>query len=340
MSRSQQKVVQYLNEAHAAEGGLVNELVAQIAMTPKGAYRSALERHLGETRDHAERLERRLAELGEGGNPLQAILGAYQSALGQAIALGRAPLAMLRGTGGEEKILKNAKDSAAAEAMEIATYTALERLATAVGDEPTAKLARSIRADEERMLQRVLAEIPKLAQAVVGAEVDGEPSYDITQTGAADAAREAAETTKKAARSGTQRAKRSARQARKVPGVAQVEGQVKGAVASAEDLAIPRYQELTADEIVRRLPELSQVELAKVDSFERRHGARTTVLNRVSSLRGSEPWPGYDELNADEVRAVLGEGDEQRVADAIAYERSHKNRSGVIAAAEREIAQA
>ena len=36
--------------------------------------------------------------------------------------------------------------------VEIATYTALERLANRVGDEPTAKLTKSIRADEETML--------------------------------------------------------------------------------------------------------------------------------------------------------------------------------------------
>ena len=43
MSQSEQKVVQYLNEAHASELGLVQVLQAQIAMTPRGSYRSALE---------------------------------------------------------------------------------------------------------------------------------------------------------------------------------------------------------------------------------------------------------------------------------------------------------
>ena len=53
-------------------------------------------------------------------------------------------------------MLKNAKDAAATEALEIATYTALERLAGRVGDDETAKLAASIRRDEEKMLERVL----------------------------------------------------------------------------------------------------------------------------------------------------------------------------------------
>ena len=36
MSRSEQKVVQYLNEAHASEMALVRVLQSQIAMTPRG----------------------------------------------------------------------------------------------------------------------------------------------------------------------------------------------------------------------------------------------------------------------------------------------------------------
>ena len=54
MSRSEQKVVQYLNEAHASEVALVRVLQSQIAMTPRGTYRTALETHLGETRSHAD----------------------------------------------------------------------------------------------------------------------------------------------------------------------------------------------------------------------------------------------------------------------------------------------
>ena len=114
-----------------ASTGLIRVLQSQIAMTPRGDYRTALERHLRETRDHAERLEARLAELGHGGSPLQAGIGVAESVIAQALALGKTPFDLLRGSGGEEKLLKNAKDAAATEALEIATYTAIERLATA-----------------------------------------------------------------------------------------------------------------------------------------------------------------------------------------------------------------
>jgi ferritin-like metal-binding protein YciE len=326
--KQQQKIVQYLNEAHATEVALVNELQAQIAMTPKGRYRQSLEKHLQETRDHARRVEDRLGELGQGKNPLHLGVGLVQSVAGQALSLAKGPLNLIRGSGAEEKVLKNAKDSCAAEALEIATYTSLARLAGAAGDQETERLAKSVLKDEQRMLDRVLAEIPRLTDAVARAEFDGDGSYDFTETGAADAVRK-----------GARKTRRTARQARKVPGVARAEGTVKGAVASESDLAIPGYDSLGVDEIVEKLPELSQVDLAKIAAYERRNQNRSTVTDRIESLQGDEPWPGYDELGVDEVRAVLSEGDDERISDVRAYERKHKDRAGVIQATERELSK-
>jgi hypothetical protein len=190
------------------------------------------------------------------------------------------------------------------------------------------------------MLDSVLGEIPKLTDAVVGAEVEGNGSYDLSETGAADAVRDAGEKAKKTAGGTTARTKRGARQARKVPGVAQAEGQAKGAVASEEDLAIARYDKLTADEIIGKLGELSQIDLAKVDSYERKQQNRTTILDKVTSLRGEEPWPGYDELSVAEIESVLGEGDDDRAKEVRTYERARKNRAGVLKATERDLANA
>jgi ferritin-like metal-binding protein YciE len=340
MSRAEHKIVQYLNEAHATETGLARELQAQIAMTPRGSYREALESHLRETREHATRVRRRLRRLGHGENPLEVVIGIAESTVSQLLTLSRTPLALVRGASGEEKVLKNAKDTCATEALEIATYTAIEDLARVVGDDLTAELAVSIRADEQRMLDRVMREIPKLTAAVVGAEIDENPSYALTETGAADAVRDIASVGTRTARKANGQARRKARTARKVPGVARAEGQLKGAVAAEGDLAISGYDSLTAAEVIERLPELSQIELAKVDSYERRNQDRSTILARISSLRADEPWPGYDELGVSEIRSMLGEGDDRRAAQVRSYERAHKNRSGVLQASEREVAGA
>lgn len=247
----------------------------------------------------------------------------------------------MRGSGGEEKVLKNAKDACATEALEIATYIALEELARQVDDERTAEIAASIRADEEAMLQRIERELPALTRAVAAADFTGRGSYDITETGAADVVRETVDEAKETAKGAVRSTKRAAtRQARRVPGEAQVEGAVKGAVASERDLPIPDYDALNAEEIIERLPELSQVDLATVDAYERKQVGRRTIQERIASLRGEEPRPGYDDMTAQEIVARLRDGDDELAASVREYERAHKARATVLRAAERELTHA
>jgi hypothetical protein len=127
---------------------------------------------------------------------------------------------------------------------------------------------------------------------------------------------------------------------RRIPGLAQVEGEVRGAFAEEGDLPIAGYDKATAAEIVEKLPGFSQIDLAKIDAYERRHENRTTVLGKLTALRGSEPWPGYDELTAEEIaKHMSGIAAADKVKAAVKYERLHKNRSTVIAAGERETAK-
>jgi hypothetical protein len=55
--------------------------------------------------------------------------------------------------------------------VEIALYTRLEALAEEVGDSETAKLARGIRRDEERMAKFLDAELPRLVKDLVKEEI-------------------------------------------------------------------------------------------------------------------------------------------------------------------------
>jgi ferritin-like metal-binding protein YciE len=189
MSPAQSKLVQNLEEAHGLEAALVQTLTAHIAMTPAGPYRDVLERHRTETSDQARALQDRLRELGAGRGPLEIGYGLLQTAFGQAFALGKAPLDLMRGTSPEDKLFKNAKDEIASEALEIATYDGLEALATTLGDETTAALARAHRAQEERTLDELRQLLPVLAAAVVARDVAGIQTYDVSTTGAADAVR-------------------------------------------------------------------------------------------------------------------------------------------------------
>src|SRR5688500_19467911 len=106
MTKSKDKPLPYLDEAHAHERALVSVLTSQIAMTPRGSYRTALETHLRETRDRAERVGRRRKALGGGTGPLASVVGLAETVVGQALALSKTPIDMVRGTGGEEKVLQ------------------------------------------------------------------------------------------------------------------------------------------------------------------------------------------------------------------------------------------
>jgi|SRR6476661_5946839 len=335
---SAQKTIQYLNEAHASEQALTRTLQAHIAMTPRGAYRTDLERHLRETKSHATALEQRLEELGESRSVLVAGVGALQSLVGQTLALSKGPFDLLRGASAEEKLLKNAKDESATEALEIATYRALEHFAQRIGDKKTARLAASIRADEERMLAVLQERVPTLVDNVVRSELKDESVYDVSKTGAGEAVRRSGKKVKRATKGSAKKAgsqaRSTARQARKIPGVAQAEGELKGAIASEQDLAIANYDSLNVDEIVGKLSTLAQIDLAKVDAYERKHENRSTVLSRIDSLRKDEPWPGYDELTVDEIRKNLARADAKQSREVREYERRHKDREGVLQTAE------
>ena len=185
---AEQKLAQHLYEAHATELMLVHTLTAHIAITPKGDYRDGLQLHLRETKEHARRIEEHLAARDQGRGLVQVGYGLAQGVVGQVVAFSKLPVDLMRGMSGEEKLLKNARDEFANEAMEIAAYLAIEELAKAVGDTATAKLAASIRADEERMFRKLEELIPRLASDVVRAEVNGNPRFDVRHIGAVDAA--------------------------------------------------------------------------------------------------------------------------------------------------------
>jgi ferritin-like metal-binding protein YciE len=162
------KLVQYLSEAHSKEKALETALNAHIAMTDRKPYKKRLREHLTETKNHARQLERRIKKIGGATAKGPEIAG---QVVAQAKELQRGPLHMLRGTSEEEKLLKNAQTEYSEEHHEIAMYNAIEALAEEVGDKETAKLARSIRRDEEKMARYLENLIPTLTKAVAKAEI-------------------------------------------------------------------------------------------------------------------------------------------------------------------------
>ena len=170
------KLIQYLNEAYGTEKQLETALQAHIQMATRSSYRKRLQQHLTETKRHGREVERRIKQLGGKAETVAVPVGAeaaqrVQSMAGRALAAAQGPLHALRGTGEAERQLKNAKTEFASEAEEIATYTAIEALAVAVGDRETERLAKAIRREEERMSGFLERLIPQLTKAVATAEI-------------------------------------------------------------------------------------------------------------------------------------------------------------------------
>ncbi len=275
MPSTNDKIVQYLHEAQAMELALVRTLQAHAAITPTGAYRRALDRHLRETRGHADGIARRLRELDEGPSIASAGIGLAQRLVGQLVSIGKAPLDMIRGGSPEEKLLKNAKDECASEALEIATYDALEQLARQARDTATARLAADHRADEERMLTALREQLPQLTAAVVGAEVRGEPTYDVSRTGAA-------QTMRRARRAAGERTHDAVDGARRATGTL-------SATQEREEHRSPLsgYDELSVEDVTGRLADLTPAQLRHVATYERAHKSRRGVLDAVDQRRAA-----------------------------------------------------
>ena len=164
MNERDAKLVQYLSEAYGKERELEAALQAHIAMTARGPYKKRLQRHLKETKQHARQVERRIRKLGGGGQTLQ-------TAVGKIAAAAKGPLHAIRGDSEQEKLLKNAKTEYWNEHEEIATYLGIETLAEKVGDSETARLARTIRREEERMAGFLLGQIRQLTGAVARSDI-------------------------------------------------------------------------------------------------------------------------------------------------------------------------
>ena len=167
MAEDKQKLIQLLVEAHSNELALVSTLEAHVDIAERGPYRSLIQEHLSETRNHAQRIAARLQALGYRQSMLALGYGAAQNLLKQTLVLAKGPVDVLRGrSDAKEKMLRNARDELMTEGVEIATYDAIESYARSVGDHETAELALSIRFDEERMFESLRKEIPVLAETV------------------------------------------------------------------------------------------------------------------------------------------------------------------------------
>jgi ferritin-like metal-binding protein YciE len=140
------ELVKALDEAYAMEKQVEVLLQSMIRTTEDPSLTSDMETHLGETREHAERLKACIEAHGRSPSKVKTAATITAGAL-------KAPLDLARG----EKGMRNARDGFATEHLEIAAYRLIEELARKANDQQSLTIARQNAEDEERMASRIAA---------------------------------------------------------------------------------------------------------------------------------------------------------------------------------------
>jgi hypothetical protein len=95
-------------------------------------------------------------------------------------------------------------------------------------------------------------------------------------------------------------------------------------------LPISGYGQLKDKQVSDQLSQLSQVELAAVETYERAHGSRPVVLDKLRYMRSSEPVPDYDALTPEQIAEALAGADAETVKAVRGYERKFQRRQSVL----------
>ncbi len=324
-------LVQYLREARATEAALQQTLSVHIAATPPGAHRGRLEEHLRETRSHEQRLARRVDELEQGGqDPLGELFSLVSGSIGFGLGVARGatravlslmglPLSIFRDGGDQEadRVLRNVRAEAASEALEVATYIAIERLAAAEGDDETAELAASIRADEERMLEYLLG-----AAGEVAAPTGGRPEAGGRRSEEDDQRPQPRDRRSPSGNGGAPSAEAERRPAEPpTPDLPPSE-------PPTPDLQTPDLHPPTSEDPTHVSEEPELVAEFAEPGAEDEAGAEVEI---------AEPWEGYDRMKAAEIQRRLEDSSDEVAAVVRLYESAGKNRQTVLRAAERKL---
>ncbi|MEV0640992.1 hypothetical protein AB0I77_39950 [Streptomyces sp. NPDC050619] len=345
-----EELVPVLEDARQAHVAVLDRFRADVTVTPPGPYRQMLERQAAEVQISVQRIRRQERELHRRGLMGTAV-GVTRSVSRGAVRTVMLPLTIgsvvVRGVlpgGGPadaRRLLRNAEDEYAAAARALAACRAGEVLAEQADDEPTADLLGALRRQDEELLQVLEDSLAEQAR-VMAASTNGFGPAESRNGGLAGAAAQTMRTVFDQAQDVAQRGVRWARGAaeggvRETPHAGPMAEEILGAVRREEDLPIPGFGRLGTQEIERRLPSLSQLELTVIEGYERAHANRKRILDAIEQLHEEQPWLGYDAMAPDEIRASLEDAPSHQARQVLEYEQRHRQRQAVLSAAKAHI---
>jgi hypothetical protein len=107
-----------------------------------------------------------------------------------------------------------------------------------------------------------------------------------------------------------------------------------------ETLPIAGYDDLHEKQVIAHFRELSQVDLAEIEGYERAHLNRRPVLDKLRYMRSPEPLPGYDTLESREVVQLIEGADTARIRAIRDYEGKFRRRRQVMSGAAQALPKA
>lgn len=140
------KVADYVEDAHALEEGVVDNLGSMIRTIDDPKLKELLQGHRQQSREHVERLKRRLEQL-DRGTPVRKRIE------GMALSLMKGVSDVLR-TDAPGKV---GRDAYLLAHTQIVAYELLERLAVSADDSETAELARQNLAEDKSVADEIAA---------------------------------------------------------------------------------------------------------------------------------------------------------------------------------------
>ncbi len=163
METPQERLLRYLDDAHAAEVGIGDMLRSLIDRTNSMQAKTAFQEHLAVTQNQAQRLEQRLISLGGKTSGGKGILNSIMGKVSELVNAGHDDY---------DKTTQDLIKAYSTEYLEIGMYTSLKAYAEQLGDAETAALAERAIGEEKEAADTVFPLIAETAKAaILGASV-------------------------------------------------------------------------------------------------------------------------------------------------------------------------
>jgi ferritin-like metal-binding protein YciE len=166
-------VMSWLNDAYGMEQSITHVLENHVKdAKDHPQLQSGIQRHLDETRRHAEMVKAEIERLGGKTSTIKEAMS-HVMGMGQSVSTGMA----------KDELVKNALADYSTEHMEIASYRALQAAANEIGDQQLARTCETIIADEMAMSQFLEQNLPVIVsltlQQQMGAHMDTQMSDEM-----------------------------------------------------------------------------------------------------------------------------------------------------------------